>query len=183
MPTSPATARLLLISGAPASGKTRLATALAERHGWLCLGKDEIKETLFDVLGADDAAWSRRLSDASFALLFQLAPRLLGGRVLVLEGNFRPGEHEPVLRSLLERSGAELAQVLCRADASVRARRLRARALDPGRHRAHRDEHRPVAVEEGAAFLELPGARFEFDGSADWQTQFTLVAAALQSWT
>ncbi|MGC2460019.1 MAG: hypothetical protein WA446_03440 [Steroidobacteraceae bacterium] len=77
MPAQCAVPRLLLITGAPASGKTRLARDLGTRYGCGIGSKDEIKETLFEVLGTGDAAWSRRLSDASFALLFNFAPQLL----------------------------------------------------------------------------------------------------------
>ncbi len=92
--------RLLLLTGAPATGKTRLAAALATRRGACLCSKDEIKELLFDALGTGGADYSRRLSDASFALLFALLPRLLRpGRLLLLEGNFRPGRHEAADRT------------------------------------------------------------------------------------
>ena len=94
--------QLLLLTGAPASGKTQLARRLLERYGACGCSKDEIKELLFDHLGERDAAWSGRLSDASFALLFAFAPRLLSGRrLLVMEGNFRSGEHELALAAVL----------------------------------------------------------------------------------
>src|SRR6185437_12780589 len=127
---------LLLVGGAPASGKTLLARQLAARYGALLCTKDQIKEVLFDTLGiGEDAAsltatsaaalrplsapaarWSRRLSDASFALLFGLAPALLHvRRPVLLEGNFRPGEHEAALAALLSASRARLIQILCHA--------------------------------------------------------------------
>src|ERR1700683_3060087 len=54
--------QLLLLTGAPASGKTQLAGRLVERYGACGCSKDEIKELLFDHLGERDAAWSGRLS-------------------------------------------------------------------------------------------------------------------------
>src|SRR3984885_3761187 len=145
MPAQCTVSRLLLITGPPASGKTHLARELASRYACGVGSKDAIKETLFEALGTGDAAWSRRLSDASFALLFQwAAPLLQAHALLLLEGNFRHGEHEAALRSLLERSGASAAQVLCVAQPATRAARLAARAADPGRHRGHRDRHTEV---------------------------------------
>jgi predicted kinase len=50
-----------------------LASALARHHALPLICKDTIKEPLFDVIGAADRADSRRLSDASFAVMFALA--------------------------------------------------------------------------------------------------------------
>jgi predicted kinase len=66
---------VVLISGAPGSGKTSLAGPLAAELGFALLGKDRIKETLHDALGAPapDLAWSRRLRAAAIELLWTLA--------------------------------------------------------------------------------------------------------------
>lgn len=180
---------LLLIGGAPAAGKSSLARALAPRYGALVCTKDELKEVLFDTLGAGPcgaapgaaARWSRRLSDASFALLFHLAPRLLqAGRPLLLEGNFRPGEHEGALSALLEAGGARLIQILCHASRATRARRLQARAADPLRHAVHRQ----VSLDAGApepGLLALPGVQLRFDGEASAADALAALCAQLDA--
>jgi len=105
------TAQVLIVTGLPAAGKTTLAMLLARRWSVPFLGKDLIKEPLLDVLGATDASAARRLSDASFAILFALARELVAaGASLVLEGNFRPAEHAPAARALSRT--AKCAQVL-----------------------------------------------------------------------
>jgi len=161
---------VFLVTGLPATGKTTLARALASELAAPLLAKDSIKEPLLEVLGAADPRGSRRLSDASFAVLFALAAQQLEQLgTVVLEGNFRPGEHEPAVRALLERHGlTALVQVLCRAPESLRHSRLLARAADPGRHPGHRDAAWvTAAAREADAFLELPGPRFVHDGGAD----------------
>jgi predicted kinase len=81
--------RVVLVSGAPGSGKTTLAGPLAAELGFALLGKDRIKETLHDALGApaSDLAWSNQLGAAAMELLWTLAA---DAPDVVLEANFRP---------------------------------------------------------------------------------------------
>ena len=159
-------AQLIVVTGLPATGKSTLARELARMLRAPLVGKDMIKEPLLDVLGAGDDAHSRLLSTASFAILFAVARDLLacGPRVIV-EGNFRPGEHErPLLQALPPgpEAAAAIVQVLCRVEESERIARLQLRARDPGRHAGHRDAARMPAADSGG-FLELPGRRIELD--------------------
>ncbi|HEY6454778.1 MAG TPA: AAA family ATPase [Steroidobacteraceae bacterium] len=159
--------RVFLITGLPATGKTTLARALAADLAAPLLSKDVIKEPLFDTLGAPDRAASRRLSDASFAVLFALADEylpLLG--TVVMEGNFRPGEHAPVLQSLLVRHApVACTQVLCRVPEALRQERLAARAADPARHSGHRDGIwvAPAALGDDG-FVDIAGPRLVLAG-------------------
>jgi predicted kinase len=160
---------VFLVMGLPATGKTTLARALARALQLPLLSKDAVKEPLLDVLGAPDRAASRVLSDASFAVLFALADEQLAltGSV-VLEGNFRRGEHEPALQGLLARHGPmSCTQVLCRAPEPLRQQRLLARAADRTRHPGHRDAAW-VAQSPGSAdaFLDLAGPQYFHDGAA-----------------
>lgn len=155
--------RVLLITGLPGSGKTTLARRLARRYNALLLSKDDIKEPLLDVLGAGDAAHSRRLSSASFAVLFAIARRhLAAGADLILEGNFRPGEHEALLSAI---PGLHIVQVLCRADEAARLARLARRTQHAERCAGHGDADPAVQADRTSdAFLGLPGERLTLDG-------------------
>lgn len=139
---------------------------LAQRYALPLICKDTIKEPLFDVIGAADRAASRRLSDASFAAMFALARDCLrAGADLILEGNFRSGEHEPALIADA-RTATNIAQILCRASEPVRIARLTARATDISRHPGHDDA---ATLVQGASpppsdFLALPGLRLVLDG-------------------
>jgi len=168
-------AQLILVNGLPGTGKSTLARLLAARYHWPLLRKDAVKEPLFDILGSssDSSAVSARsisrsLSNASFAVLFSLSRECLAcGTSLVLEGNFRPNEHEAPLLSLCADPANSIAQIICRASDSVRRARLLARADDPTRHPGHRDS--TIAAEMRGSvpdLLALPGVHFVFDTDA-----------------
>lgn len=151
--------RWILITGLPATGKSTLARQLAERYRLPLLAKDDFKERLLENRGALDAAGSRELSNRSFNMLFaQLEVRARGGADALLEGNFRAGEHEALLRAW---PAARITQVLCRSDEASRLIRIAARAGDPARHPGHGDA-RAARDARNDEFLDLPGQRHLF---------------------
>jgi predicted kinase len=122
-------ALLVLVTGPPAAGKTTLAGPLAAALGLPLIGKDLIKEALFDALGTGDRAWSRRLGAASYEVLFAVAGALPAA---VLDANLGP-EAVPRLRAF----DADLVEVFCRCPPAEVERRFAARA--PSRHPGHVD--------------------------------------------
>jgi predicted kinase len=161
--------RLVIITGLPGTGKTTLARDSARRLGLPLICKDTIKEPLLDMLGAD-ASRSRELSNISFAVMFALARELLAvGDSLILEGNFRAGEHETPLRAAFAPDSPNIVQVLCRAEEAER----RARILHRSRHAGHLNVHQLEGAAACDAFLELPGERHLYRvGSAACEIPF-----------
>ena len=130
---------LIVVSGPPCSGKSRLASRLGRRLGWPVVCKDDFKELLFDSLGAGDADWSARLSRAAFDIQFRVAEKLLeAGLSVLLEGNFRAEAHGERIAGLAA-GRVRLLQVACRADPDALAARRSARARDGRRHPGHLD--------------------------------------------
>src|SRR5262245_2132149 len=124
--------RIVLVSGSPAAGKTSLARPLAELLGLPLIAKDDIKETLVDVLGDHDGdlGWSRQVGGASMELLWKLAER---APTAVLEANFRP--HSAYERERLTGLGARIVEVYCRCPTDVLMQRFHERAKTA--HAAH----------------------------------------------
>ena len=141
---------LVLVGGAPGSGKTTLARRLTGELRLPLLAKDDVKEALYDTLGAPDRAASRRLGMAAYAVLYAVLDRLLEAGVgAVVESNFYRGLAEAGLRPFVARSTA--AHVHCQAPADEIVRRYVARAERGERHPGHHDR---AAVPDLLAALE-----------------------------
>lgn len=127
--------RLVIVGGAPATGKTTLAHELGRSLGLAVITKDDIKEALAAPFETGDRDWSRQLGVAAYSVLFTVAERVLaGGQGLILESNFRCGISDAPLRALAARAPAVV--IVCRTpDARQRFAERAAR----GRHRVHVD--------------------------------------------
>src|SRR5690349_16575481 len=91
---------LVVVTGMPSSGKTTVAEGLARDLRLPLIAKDEIKESLYDSLGADDVTSSGRLGAAAYALIFALTRAMLSSGVSVIaEANFFR-DQEPLFAAL-----------------------------------------------------------------------------------
>ena len=87
---------VILITGHPATGKTTLSFKLAAELTLPLVGKDIIKEALADAMpkptnSISDTDWSRRLSIATWKLLYQQTENLIkAGVPHIVEANFDP---------------------------------------------------------------------------------------------
>ena len=71
--TAPSHPLVVVVGGAPGTGKTTLAAPLAKALELPFLSKDLIKETLMDSLGASDLPTSQRVGAAGWELLYRVA--------------------------------------------------------------------------------------------------------------
>jgi predicted kinase len=180
---------VLIITGAPASGKSTMGRQLAQALGLPYLAKDLFKETLFDSLGWEDRAWSQRLGGASMALLFRTAAALLeAGQSVALESNFYAEWDTPQLRVLGERFGCQFVQVVCSAPGTTLIERFERRIRTGERHPGHADatwldEVLPRLLAECWEALDLDGPVFSVgtaNGPVDIDTLGSRIRAATE---
>lgn len=131
---------LVIVGGAPGSGKTTLALRLGDRLRLPVFSKDGFKETLYDTLGVEGAAGSAELGRAAIALLAVAAECVLSaGASVVIEANFWRGVSEATLTPLLDQARGLVLH--CDGDAETIVRRYRDRAARGERHPGHDDLH------------------------------------------
>ncbi len=129
---------LIIVSGAPGTGKTTLARRIAATLRIPYLGKDLIKETLFDSLGTRDRAWSQKLGVASIALLFKMIESHLEvGSSVVAESNFYVELDLPRFKQLQGRWKLKTVEVHCETARKVLYKRLEQRDQSGERHPGH----------------------------------------------
>jgi predicted kinase len=130
---------VIVVTGPPGAGKTTLGRMIADELGLAFINKDDIKESLFDSLGASDREWSRKLGAASYDLLYHFARTILKRRhSIVLESNFRLRD-APQLLELVRWGRCTSFQVYCTAKKEVLLERYKRRAESNSRHPGHTD--------------------------------------------
>jgi predicted kinase len=178
-------ALLVIVTGAPASGKTTIARGLAAELEILALYKDEIKERLAEEIPGERLDWSRALGRAAYTLLYDLAEKLLSaGYACLIEANFHPELSLPGLSRLA--SSARVVQVVCQADPTVLERRYRQRFEEGGRSAVHLDLAAGRGTELAAAFrrdhaLPLPGDLIRVDTTSIEMLDIAALAAEIRT--
>ena len=160
------TLTLIVVSGAPGTGKSTIAGALGAALRFPVLTLDPVKEALADVLGLGGEDWSNRVGDAAAEVVFRLASAFPDA---VAEGWWRGARRD---RARAEFGGAT--EVFCHCDPRLASDRAAAR-IGHGRHPIHRDVINPAMADRvgllaasvtplrlGAALVEVdtgtPGA-------------------------
>lgn len=176
---------LVIVGGAPASGKTTLGRRLAADFRLPYIGKDDIKESLYDTLGTGDLTWSRRLGRATYHLMYLLVEmELRAGRSMIVESNFEVQYATPVFHDLLARYDALPFQILCRAEPAVLQARYQHRATTGERHPGHLDHLLAVEFADRIHHYELlpiGGESVVLDTTDLAMIEYSSVAHQLQS--
>jgi predicted kinase len=151
-------ASLVIVCGAPASGKSLLARSLGANLGVPVIEKDLLKEAMMDHIGN-----SQGVGAASFAVQFAVARQLLqAGVSIVLEGAFFRNQRE--IADLANLADTLVIELIC----PIEVLEQRYLARQPSRHPGHRgaealpDLRRRLAEGEyGVPVLDRPTLRVD----------------------
>ena len=182
---------LVVVTGPPASGKSRLARDLATDLEIPFLSKDELKERLYEVFGSGDAV-EERVERAARAILFSVTgSELTAGVSVLVESNFdADSDVEPLRRLGEEHAAVRLVQVHCGGPADRIVEGFAERSGSGSRHPGHDDSPEDAdevrrKLEAGLWDpLELPGELIALDAvtaEVDRQDLATQVRAAVAS--
>jgi predicted kinase len=132
---------VIIISGLPATGKSRIGRNISSRFRLPLISKDPFKEAGFDHLGIGDRQWSKKLSAMAKEDIFYVMTQLLAvGNSIIIDCNFK-NEDIPRLHVLLEEKNAMVVQIHCRTEKKALRERYVRRMNTPGkRHPGHVDD-------------------------------------------
>ena len=120
---------LIIVNGRPCTGKSHLASVLADKLRIPLFSKDTIKDLLGVVVGAADRTASKRLGIAAIALMYQQAEVVLkSGLPAMIESPLLPEVAAVEIETLQIQTDCRLFQIFLRAEPSVILERFRSRA-------------------------------------------------------
>jgi predicted kinase len=160
---------VVFVLGRPASGKTTLSAAIAERWNLPILSTDALKELLFDTLGSGDRAWSMKLGRAAFALLDHVIDlQLRTGDPFIVDAFYIAEYRNARFQAWQKQYGFTAVQVHCTASPDELVRRFSHRAQDGTRHPGHADhqwveDFRNTLADGRTEVLDLTGPVLRYD--------------------
>ena len=130
-----ATVRLVVVGGAPGTGKSTLARGLAERLGATVLSSDELRKDLAglarsDHAGAslDEGLYSPPMTERTYRGLLALARTLLGlGEPVVLDASWGDATRREQVRRVAVETASVLTELRCELDPDRAGARIRER--------------------------------------------------------
>lgn len=180
---------VIVITGPPASGKTTLGKWLSQQLKWPYIGRDDIKETLFDALGWSDREWSKKLGSASYELLYHyLLTHLAVSQPIIIESNFNPTFSTPQFQAYDRQFGICVLEIQCYAEHALLQQRYRQRVEAGTRHPGHVDfvNYETLATSLAQGYDTTPilptATVLRLDTTHIEENDYILLLTKIQSW-
>lgn len=127
----------ILVTGAPASGKSTMAGYLSEHFRIPVISKDLIKEKMYDEIGFNSRAEKVKLGNASMEIMYYVAEQFMNlNQPFILENNFEHVSKEGLF-AILEKYSYTAVTVRMTGDYEKIYERFAKRDRSPERHRGH----------------------------------------------
>lgn len=128
---------LVLVGGAPGTGKSTVAAELADRLGLVLLGSDRVRKELAGLDPSTPAGstyatgiYAPEHTERTYDELLRRATVLLGlGESVVLDATWLSAGHRAAARAVARTTCSELVELDCHAPPDLAARRIEARRL------------------------------------------------------
>lgn len=140
--------KLIIIGGAPATGKSTTVARLKEACDFEVVSWDKMKESLWDTCGYADKDFSRGLSECVFPVFQKMVEMHLDqGHDVIVDSTFVWPEDEKWINEYAKKYKAEIIQLWHTSDPRVARQRFIDRAKSGERHPGHNDTVEAVLEE------------------------------------
>ena len=126
---------MMLVGGAPGTGKTTLAQRLSDSLDWCVLNSDTLRKDLYGVDHHDHRVdehpqlYDAKATAETYSVLISEASTLLArGESVLLDATWASQAHRRIAEAAARHAGSRLVQIECRLDRETVRRRLRGRA-------------------------------------------------------
>jgi predicted kinase len=147
-------AKLIIVGGSLATGKSTLVRHLEAELAYPVVSMDRIKESLFNICGVKDRAWSKEVGHLAFPVFRRFVEMYLErGSSVIAESTFLWPSDAEWLHAFADRYSAELVQIWMTCDPRVSRERFVTRARGGERHPGHCDTLESVIEEFDERFF------------------------------
>ncbi len=151
--TPPTLPLLVLVSGAPGTGKTTLAQHLSQILSLLLLSKDTIREIMIDAFTIQSREQSKAIGVPAYRVYYGIIGQFLAAGIsIIADCNFHRGVSEHDVRPLIAK--AQTVLIHCRTTHAISTQRFIERSQQPDRRYAALDAERLAQIEAGE--FEVP---------------------------
>lgn len=148
--------KVIIVCGLAGTGKSTLARALGKKLHIISLHKDDIKESLYELLDLSLLEESKKIGAASVSLLLSIAQEIINKQVdVIIESPFNFSDEYELFETWATNPSIHLYTIICHVNHEERVHRIRSR----DRHKAHHDSEREIPSTEDRyqIYEKIPG--------------------------